>query len=413
MSDATAAVRLRPAQAAPDASGGMVRVCQKSAVCARSPGVAITTGLLLLILITTLASSALSASFIEEDGFVRVAIAGSSYRLEALTVKSDRAIGRLPIALIAHGKAGNLQGMLDDHARNFVEVARDLASRGWLAVAIIRRGFGQSDGPMPVPVTCQSTSFVPRFEADADDLAATIDVIAARPDADPTRVIAIGVSAGGPAVLALAARNPRNLRGVINISGGLQMEDCPKEDALVQAFGEFGRKSRVPTLWMYARNDSFFGPDLATRMRDAFLTSGGDVKFVMYDPIGRDGHTLFSSGTGRFKWLQEMDGFLRFHRLPTWQRRDVDALLKRLGGTDRQRAFVEGFLAAPFEKALVRVFRDNSMYGGWGSNTIGEARKGALDVCSKVRPSDRCAIVMENNNWVGGTVPGLEGLHHP
>ena len=83
-------------------------------------------------------------------------------------------------------------------------------------------------------------------------------------------------------------------------------------------------------------------------MRDAFLTSGGDVKFVMYDPIGRDGHALFSSGTGRFKWLQEMDGFLRFHRLPTWQRRDVDALLKRLGGTDRQRAFVEGFLAAPF-----------------------------------------------------------------
>jgi hypothetical protein len=53
------------------------------------------------------------------------------------------------------------------------------------------------------------------------------------------------------------------------------------------------------------------------------------------------------------------------------------------------------------------------MYGGWGSNTIGEARKGALDVCSKVRPSDRCAIAMENNNWVGGTVPGLEGLHHP
>jgi dienelactone hydrolase len=171
--------------------------------------------------------------------------------------------------------------------RDFVEVAKDLASRGWLAVAVIRRGFGQSDGPWPLPVTCQSTSFLPHFEADADDLAAAIDVIAARPDADPTRVIAIGVSAGGAAVMALAARNPKNLRGVINISGGLRMESCPKEDALVQALGEFGRKSRVPTLWMYARNDSFFGPDLAFRMRDAFLGGGGDVKFVMYDPIGQ------------------------------------------------------------------------------------------------------------------------------
>jgi dienelactone hydrolase len=370
-----------------------------------APGGAITTGLssLSLILFLALASPALSADFLEENGFFRVVIAGRTFRLEALTVKQAGTTGRLPIALIAHGKPANLQGMLDDHATNFVEVARDLASRGWLAVAVIRRGFGQSDGPMPVPVTCQTTSFLPRFAADADDLAAALDFIAKRPDADATRVIAIGVSAGGPAVMALSARNPENLRGVINISGGLRMQNCPKEEALVQAFKEFGAKSRVPTLWMYARNDSFFGPDLASRMRDAFLDGGGDAKFVMFDAIGQDGHTLFSSGAGRFKWLQEMDGFLRFRALPTWQRRDVDALIKRFNGTERNRSFVEGFLAAPFEKALARVSQDNYMFGGWGFKTIDDARKRALDGCGKQRPPDRCAIVMENNNWVGSS----------
>jgi dienelactone hydrolase len=55
---------------------------------------------------------------------------------------------------------------------------------------------------MPAPVTCKSTSFVERFSADADDLQATLDFIAQRPDADPTRMIAIGVSAGGAAVMA-------------------------------------------------------------------------------------------------------------------------------------------------------------------------------------------------------------------
>jgi dienelactone hydrolase len=372
---------------------------------AGNPGGAITMGLssLWLLLFLAVASPALCADFLEENGFFRVAIAGHSYRLEALTVKPANATGRLPIALIAHGKPANLQGMLDDHATNFVEVARDLASRGWLAVAVIRRGFGQSDGPMPLPVTCQATSFLPRFAADADDLAATLDFIATRPDADPTRVIAIGVSAGGAAVMALSARNPNNLRGVINVSGGLRMQNCPKEEALVRAFKEFGAKSRVPTLWMYARNDTFFGPDLAQRMRDAFLEGGGDAKFVMFEPIGQDGHTLFSSGAGRFKWLQEMDGFLRFHALPTWQRRDVDVLLKRLNGTERNRAFVEGFLAAPFEKALARVSQDNYMFGGWGFKTIGDARKRALDGCGKQRPPDRCAIVMENKNWVGNS----------
>jgi dienelactone hydrolase len=370
---------------------------------ARDLNVASTTGLSSLLLFLALASPALSGDFLEENGFLRVTIAGRSYRLEALTVKRADTTGRLPIALIAHGKPGNLQGMLDDHAKNFVEIARDLASRGWLAVAVIRRGFGQSDGPMPSPVTCLSTSFIPRFTADAAELEATLNFIAGRPDADPSRMIAIGVSAGGAAVTALSARNPTNLRAVINVSGGLRMENCPKEEALVQAFKDFGAKSRVPTLWMYAKNDNSFGPELVGRMHDAFLDGGGDVKFVMFDPIGKDGHTLFSSGDGRFRWLQQMDGFLRFHDLPTWQRRDVDALLKQLNDVESHRAFVEGFVAAPFEKALARAGADNYMHGGWGFKTIGDARKAAQDGCAKQRPRDRCEIMMENNNWVGNS----------
>jgi hypothetical protein len=139
---------------------------RRLAACDRDLNVASTMGLSSLFLFLALASPALSGDFLEENGFFRVTIAGRSYRLEALTVKRADSTGRLPIALIAHGKPGNLQGMLDDHAKNFVEIARDLASRGWLAVAVIRRGFGQSDGPMPSPVTCQSTSFIPRFTAE-------------------------------------------------------------------------------------------------------------------------------------------------------------------------------------------------------------------------------------------------------
>lgn len=39
------------------------------------------------------------------------------------------------------------------------------------------------------------------------------------------------------------------------------------EDGLVQAFASFGKTSRVPMLWVYATNDSYFGPDLARRPR--------------------------------------------------------------------------------------------------------------------------------------------------
>jgi dienelactone hydrolase len=364
-------------------------------------GVARSIGLASLLLLLVLASPAQAADFREEIGFFRVTIGGHTFRLEGLTVKRADATGRLPIALINHGQPSNLQNMLDNHAKDYLGQARDLAARGWLAVAVIRRGFGQSDGPMPSPVSCKSKSFVERFSADADDLQATLDFIAQRPDADPTRVIAIGVSAGGPAVMALAARNPTNLRGVINISGGLRMESCPKEDVLVQAFKQFGAKARVPSLWMYAKNDSFFGPDLVERMHGAFLDGGGDVKLVMYDPIGQDGHNLFSFSGGRLKWLPEMDAFLRFHDLPTWQRQDVDALLKKLDTVERNRGFVESFLAAPFEKALAHVAAENYMYGGWGAKSISDARNFALDGCRKQRPQGQCVIVLENNDWIG------------
>ncbi len=96
-------------------------------------------------------------------------------------------------------------------------------------------------------------------------------------------MIAIGVSAGGAAVAALSARNPPGLVGAINVSGGLRFPTCPKEDALVAAFKDYGAKSRVPNLWIYAKNDSFFPSELVARMQSAFLDGGGDVKLVMFD----------------------------------------------------------------------------------------------------------------------------------
>jgi dienelactone hydrolase len=343
-------------------------------------------------------SPALSDDFKEDSSFFRVNIAEQDIRLEGLIVKRADSTDRLPIALITHGKPTDLS-TLDIHVEYLKSQAKDLASRGWLAVAVIRRGFGQSDGPMPTPASCESASLVEHFSADADDLEATLNLVAQRPDADPTRMIAIGESAGGAAVLALSARNPKNLLGVINVSGGLRLTDCPKEDLLVDSMKAFGSTSRVSSLWLYAKNDSFFGPDLVKRMRSAFLDGGGDARLVMFDSIGQDGHTLFSSGSGRYKWLPEMDAFLRFRGLPTWRREDANVLLNRLHNTNR--GFLEGFVAAPFEKALARASGGPTLYGAWGNKTISNARDGALSRCQKEKPQEQCIIVMENEHLVG------------
>jgi dienelactone hydrolase len=338
-----------------------------------------------------------SADFMEETGYFRVTIEGRTVRLQGMTVKRSDAAEKLPIALITHGKPPNQAGMLDLQPTHLAGLARDLARRGWLAVIVLRRGFGQSDGPMPRPATCASSSLSERFSADADDLQATLELMAERPDADGTRAIAIGVSAGGAAVSALAARNPKNLVGVINVSGGLRFGSCSKDDALVTAFRAFGATSRIPTLWLYAKNDSLFGPDIVDRMHEAFLDGGGDVKLVMYDTFGTEGHSLFQNG--RHQWMMEMDSFLRFRKLPTWQPQDADALMQKLKSKNRD--FVEKYFAAPSHRAVARSTTSDYLHMSWGFATIELARARALEGCQKQKPAEKCMLVMENDKWVG------------
>ncbi|MBI4274287.1 MAG: alpha/beta fold hydrolase [Rhizobiales bacterium] len=340
---------------------------------------------------------------IEDHGFLRVTINGRPARLESLTVKRANVSERLPIALITHGKSANPGKMLDDHATDYAGPARDLARRGWLTVVVMRRGFGQSDGPISTPVSCQTTSLVERFTADADDLQAALESISQRSDADPTRIIAIGVSAGGAAVVALSARNPANLAGVINVSGGLRMRQCPEGNELVAAMRHFGTTSHVPNLWLYAKNDSFFPPELVERMDSAFLDSGGNVKLVMFESIGEDGHSMFRSWQGRTKWLFEMDGFLRFRKLPTWQQQDVSALMAKFKAADRSRAFFESYIAAPTEKALARSSSSQYWFRITGHKAIESARDAAVKGCQKAKPAEQCSIVMENDNLVATT----------
>jgi dienelactone hydrolase len=358
---------------------------------------------------TAVAQAAPPDEFVIERAFFRATIQNRAVRLEGLVVRRSDLTEKLPIALITHGKSSHLADMLESKASDYSGPARDLARRGYLAVVVMRRGFGQSDGPMAASVSCATTTFADRFAADADDLQGALDAVSKRPDADPTRVIAIGVSAGGAAVAALAARNPNNLRGVISISGGLRMPDCPKEDVLVNAYKDFGLASRIPNLWIYARNDSFFSPALVERMQSAFLDGGGDVKLVMYEKFGNDGHTLFNTGAGKLQWLMEMDAFLRFHGLPAARRERVAEMMKLLKLEERQRSFLDRYLAAPTWKVMVQTPDGKQHFTNFGAGTLEAARKGALDACTqRSKATEPCRIVMENDAWLGGEAAGRD-----
>lgn len=280
--------------------------------------------------------------------------------------------------------------------------AHDLAHRGWLAVAVMRRGYGSSQGTEFDNAGSCADPHVGRYlDAHADDLEAALHAIARRPDADIGRVLAIGDSSGGAAVMALASRPSARLSAVVNVSGGLAREHrpfeanpacAPYESDLVRNFARFGATAHMPTLWLYAENDSWFRPALVGQMHDAFTGSGGRAKLVMLPPFQDDGHKLFFALDGMPLTLPPLDAFLRANGLPTWSEAPFASLRARLSPIDRQS--VDDYLRMPTEKALA-LGPAGGAYWAYGLYSLESARLKVLAHCREKVAAD-CTLAAEN-----------------
>jgi dienelactone hydrolase len=337
-----------------------------------------------------------------------LALSGANAQpLEALLVRPSGS-GRYPLILINHGspRAANMRP--DMEAATYIPIANEFARRGFAALIVMRRGYGSSGGNWAEAYgRCENPDYTKAGKAAAADLAAAIAHMSSRPTIDKSRIISIGVSAGGFATVALTADAPPGLVAGINFAGGRgsrDTDDVCEEDELVSAVGTFGRTSRVPMLWVYSQNDKFFGPALARKMRDAFKEGGGNVEFIAAPAFGTDGHRLFSPDSIS-AWTPYVDRFLA--KLPTQPAatpspaptpsretaapKTASVAPSHLNARGK-RAF-ESYLAAKTNKAFA-ASPDGSF--GWrtGRSTIEEAKKEALELCEE--NADDCEIISIN-----------------
>ena len=219
--------------------------------------------------------------------------------------------GPFPLLMMNHGKAsGNPH--FQPRAR-YTVISREFVKRGYAVVIPMRKGFSQSTG-LYVAGGCNIAG---NGRAQADDLESALEYALAQPWADKSRVVIAGQSHGGLTAMAFGARNFPGVKGLINFAGGLRIEDCTWRSALVDAFADYGTKTKVPSVWFYGANDSYFNPEVAAKMLAAYNAAGGQATLIAYGPFKNDSHGMSSSQDGVDIWWPETEKFLKSVGMPT------------------------------------------------------------------------------------------------
>jgi dienelactone hydrolase len=233
--------------------------------------------------------------------------------------------GSFPVVIFSHGRFGerdqrwNLKSPVSVGHGNF------WLRKGFALVAPVRPGYGDSggvdrerSGATGSGGSCRGTpDFVRLAKTAGEAVLATLDWVRVQPWAKTDKLLLVGQSVGGLATIGVGAVNPPGVIGAINFSGGaggspdISPGRSCRPEKLAEAFQEFGKTIKIPSLWLYAENDLYWGPEEPKEWHKAFSAGGSKIRFVMTEPVpgAADGHRLLAVG-GRL-WSPHVNEFIR------------------------------------------------------------------------------------------------------
>lgn len=233
---------------------------------------------------------------------------GEAVHLEGLLLMPDGP-GPFPLAVLNHGTGAQAKRQkpedLDFLARWFLD-------RGWAAAMVMRRSFGKSGGLYHEAYACPNPDYLKAGQRAAEDVRASIAHLRDLPGIDRERIVLVGQSSGGWAVLAAAAEAIPGVRGTVSFAGGRGgnqkgERNCPPEENLIEAGRSFGRQAKVPSLWIYAANDNLTPIDLMRRVQEAYAQGAPDSVLRYYDDPKAGGHFVLRHPE---YWGGELEAFL-------------------------------------------------------------------------------------------------------
>lgn len=284
--------------------------------------IAVAAGVLLAVTAATASSTAAAPRAPEgvTREILKIPLPGQRLRM-VTTVLRPPGDGPFPLAVVNHGSTENAYVRAHLPPPLYPLISRWLLARGYVVALPLRPGHGATGGPyFEDEGRCDNPDYLKSGLATADSIQAAIDALTAKSFVRKSGVVVLGQSAGAWGALALASRNPPQVSAVVAFAGGRggHADGRPNHNCaparLVKAAGAYGRTARIPTLWLYAENDSYFAPRLSKRMAAAFTDAGGRADYRLLPAIGRDGHPLMQSRAASKLWAPIVATFLSQHR---------------------------------------------------------------------------------------------------
>lgn len=232
----------------------------------------------------------------------------------------DAVAQRRKLVVINHGT--------DESTREAVSLpvyywlSRWFIERGYVVIIPQRRGHGATGGDLAESVgTCETADHYTSGQIAADDIASTINFMTRQDFVNSRDVVVVGISTGAWASLALASRNLQSVGTIVNFAGGRGGHAYGRSNAICNIDGlraashRYGKTARHPSIWLYAKNDSYFGPEIALALASEWKRAGGTAETHIFPALEKDGHTIVDDRGNWNLWGAVLEDFLGRHRI--------------------------------------------------------------------------------------------------
>jgi dienelactone hydrolase len=237
--------------------------------------------------------------------------------------------GPWPVVVFSHGRAGTLEERAALKAPVSSALVRYWHGKGYAVVAAVRPGYGDNTAEDPEDhgarwngnVCSGAADFRKTAQAAAHTISQIQEWLPSQPWANKERIVLVGQSVGGFASVAACGQNLPGVVGCINFSGGSggNPRTSPgascQPDRIGEVLSSAASTTRAPSLWLYAANDLYWGPDAPKKWHQAHVqaaTAAGQkntADFYAAPAVAQDGHRLLAAGTNY--WQPVLNNWLK------------------------------------------------------------------------------------------------------